>query len=98
MPLALEDKLVVAVSARTLFDMDSAHNVYARDGLAAYREYQRERESEPLAAGDGMSLVRSLISLRDAALESLLEVVVVSRHDLESDYRVFNSLEHWDLP
>src|SRR4051794_26310054 len=98
MPIPIEDKLVVAVSARTLFNLEAAHDVYTRAGLPAYREFQREHESEPLDAGVGMALVRALLSVQSADIQPLIEVVVVSRHDLESDYRVFNSLEHWDLP
>ena len=50
MPKSSEDKLVIAISSRALFNLDDSHRVYEKDGLQAYSEYQVEREEEPLVA------------------------------------------------
>ena len=51
MPETLEDKLVVGISSRALFDLDEANAVFERHGLTAFREYQREHEHETLEPG-----------------------------------------------
>ena len=93
-----EDKLVVATTASTMFDLDAAQQVSVREGLAAYREYQREREYEPLGAGLGMPLVRALLGVVGRSEESLVELVVASPDDGESGARILNSVEQWSLP
>src|SRR5438477_7593358 len=71
MPYSLEDKLVVAITARSLFDLEEATQVYTREGIAAYRDYQLQRENEPLGAGVGMPMVRALLGIADQASDSL---------------------------
>ena len=44
MPYTLDDKLVVGISSRALFDLDEADGVFRTGGLGAYRTYQREHE------------------------------------------------------
>lgn len=95
MPYTLDDKLVVGISSRALFDLVEANDVYERDGLERYREYQRERETDQLAPGTGFPLVRALLALNGRAPkgERLVEVIVISRNDADSAMRVFNSIE-----
>ena len=47
MPQTLQDKLVIAISSRALFNLDESHRVYQNEGLEAYSEYQIAREEEP---------------------------------------------------
>ncbi len=98
MPYSLEEKLVVAITDRTVFDLETALQVYLREGVAAYREYQLQHENEPLSAGVGMPMVRALLGITDQANEGLVEVVIVSPNDADSGLRVINSIEQWGLP
>ena len=66
MPDTLDDKLVVAITSRALFDLDEAHRIYERQGLAAYREYQLKREDVPLKPGTGYPLVQALLAIKRA--------------------------------
>jgi 5'-nucleotidase len=93
MPYSLDDKLVVGVSSRALFDLDEADAVFRSRGLAAYRVYQREHEDEPLGPGAAFALVRALLSINAQQPEPLVEVIVMSRNDADSAMRVFNSIE-----
>lgn len=95
MPYSLDDKLVIGVSSRALFDLAEANAVYEADGLERYREYQRERERDSLLPGTGFPLIRALLELnqRAPAAERLVEVIVISRNDADSAMRVFNSIE-----
>ena len=49
MPDANADPLIVAISSRTLFDLEDSHVLFERDGLDAYAEFQRSREDDLLA-------------------------------------------------
>ncbi len=53
--------LVVAITARALFDLEDGHALFEREGLKAYAAYQREREDDPLQPGVAFPLVRKLL-------------------------------------
>jgi 5'-nucleotidase len=48
MPNKRDDKLVIAISSRTLSNLDDSHQVYEQEGLDAYSKYQVAKEQEPL--------------------------------------------------
>ena len=52
----LNDRLVIAISSRALFNLDESHNVYQSEGLAAYAAYQVAREEQPLEPGEAFPL------------------------------------------
>jgi len=95
---SLEDKLVVGITTRALFDLEEENRVFEHQGLAAYRQYQQARENEPLAPGTAFSVIRGLLDINRRAGRHLVEVVLVSRNDAESAVRVFNSIAHHRLP
>ena len=93
MPETLEDKLVVGISSRALFDLVKADGVYQRKGLSAYREYQRKHERDVLEPGTAFPLVRGLLAVNERAGEQLVEVVILSRNDADTGMRVLRSVE-----
>jgi len=94
----LENKLVIAISSRALFNLDDSHQVYKTDGLQAYSEYQVAREDEPLEPGEAFPLVHKLLRLNERLGEdSRVEVVLLSRNSADTGLRVFNSIQHYDL-
>jgi len=95
MPYSLDDKLVIGVSSRALFDLAEADAVYQTEGLERYREFQRSREDVALQPGTGFPLVRALLALNQRVEPAgrLVEVIVISRNDADSALRVFNSIE-----
>ena len=48
----IDDKLVLAISSRALFDLSESHKVYLSSGVEAYRQYQIDHEDEILEPGD----------------------------------------------
>lgn len=94
-PASFEDKLVVAISSRALFDLEESHRVFVEQGVEAYSRYQIEREGEPLAPGVAYSLVRKLLALNRG--QSRVEVVLISRNSADTGLRVFNSIRHYRL-
>ena len=98
MQYQLEDKLVVAISSRALFDLEESHEVFIEQGIEAYCLYQRERENEILEPGVAFSLVRKLLALNDEKSASqLVEVVLISRNSADTGLRIFNSIRHYGL-
>jgi 5'-nucleotidase len=94
----LENKLVIAISSRALFNLDDSHQVYKTDGLQAYSEYQVAREDQPLEPGEAFPLVHKLLRLNERLGEdSRVEVVLLSRNSADTGLRVFNSIQHYDL-
>jgi 5'-nucleotidase len=95
----LKGKLVVGISSRALFDLDAANEIYVRDGLTAYRAFQREHEHDILEPGTGFPLVKGLLAVNQRLPDQEpVEVIVLSRNDADSAMRVFNSIEAHGLP
>lgn len=90
----LDGKFVVAISSRALFALEEADAVFRNESLAAYREYQREHEDQPLEPGTGFDLIKALLRVNDRiAPDRAVEVVVMSRNDADSGLRILNSAE-----
>jgi len=85
--------LVIAISSRALFDLDTAHQVYEKKGLAAYSQYQIDNEQVPLNPGTAFGVVRKLLALNDSLSDAMqVEVVLLSRNSADTGLRVFNSM------
>jgi len=59
------DHLVVAITARALFDLEEGHALFERDGVRAYADFQRAREDDILPTGIAFPLVRKLLALNE---------------------------------
>ncbi|MDH5426128.1 MAG: 5'-nucleotidase [Gammaproteobacteria bacterium] len=91
-------KLVIAISSRALFDLEAAHEVFERDGVDAYCQYQIKHESEVLGKGVAFALVQKLLKLNNPADENIqVEVILLSRNSADTGLRVFNSIQHYGL-
>ena len=93
----LDDKLVIAISSRALFNLDASHQVYEQEGLQAYSDYQVAREEEPLEPGEAFPLVQKLLRLNESLGGERVEVVLLSRNSADTGLRVFNSIQHYGL-
>jgi 5'-nucleotidase len=89
----MNDKLVIGISSRALFDLTEADTVFRAEGIAAYRAHQREREADVLRPGTGFALVSNLLRINQLVEEPPVEVVIISRNDADSGIRIFNSVE-----
>lgn len=99
MPDRDADPLIVAISSRTLFDMEESHLLFEREGLDAYASFQREHEDDLLAPGIAFPLVRKLLALNEGAPAEAprVEVILISRNSADSGLRIFNSIAHHGL-
>ena len=96
MPFKLEDKLVIGVSSRALFDLEAENKIFEEDGLEAYSQYQIEHENDILKPGTAFPLVKSLQKL-NADGRYLTEILVMSKNSADTSLRIFNSIEHYKL-
>jgi 5'-nucleotidase len=94
----LDDKLVVGVSTRALFDLDEAHRVFAQEGVEAYTRHQIENARTPLEPGTGLPLVRGLLRINELVGEPVVEVVVISRNSAETGLRTRHTIKTLGLP
>jgi 5'-nucleotidase len=90
------ERLIVALSARALFDLEESHALFERDGVDAYASFQRQHEDRILAPGIAFPLVRKLLALNRLERPGLprVEVILLSRNSSDTGLRIFNSIEH----
>lgn len=97
------DPLVVAVSSRALFNLEKEHQLFEKEGVTAYRQYQEAHKDAPLEKGVAFPFVQRLLNL-NTHLKKLngnkdaFRVIVLSRNSPESGERFFCSCRHYHLP
>lgn len=95
----LDDRLVVAISSRALFDFEEENRVFEQADDAAYMRLQLERLERPAHPGVAFQLVRKLLAFNTSAQQrDRVEVVLLSRNDPVSGLLVFNSAKHHGTP
>lgn len=67
MAYSLENRLIICISTRALFDLRTENRIFEEEGVEAYAKYQREHETEILKPGPGFSLIKALLSLNTPA-------------------------------
>ena len=90
MAASLDDKLVVAISSRALFNLEEENRIFESGDDAGYMKLQLERLDVPAQPGIAYSLVRKLLRFNEGG-QQRVEVVILSRNDPVSGMRVFRS-------
>ena len=96
-PSKNNEKLVIAISSRVLFDLRESDDVFQHEGLKAYSQYQIKHEDEPLSPGDAFPLVKKLLRINERFETPRVEVILLSRNSADTGLRIFNSIEHHQL-
>ncbi|HEY8327623.1 MAG TPA: 5'-nucleotidase, partial [Rhodanobacter sp.] len=95
---ASDNRLVVAISSRALFDLGDSHALFEREGLDAYRAFQIDHEDEILQPGVAFPLVQKLLGLNKLAGDvPPVEVILLSRNSGDTGLRIFNAIQHYGL-
>ena len=98
MAYRLDDKMVIGISSRALFDMSVENEIFEKQGVEAYCKYQVEHENEILKPGPGFALVKALLRLNECCGDrDLVEVIIMSRNSPDTSLRVFNAIDYYGL-
>ena len=96
MAMNLDNKLVVGISSRALFDLEEENRIFEEQGLQAYLDYQIAHEKDILRPGTAFPLIRALHKLNDGG-EQIVEIIIMSKNSADSSLRIFNSIQHYGL-
>ena len=96
MALKLDDKLVVGISSRALFDLEEENKIFEEQGLEAYSAYQLQHENDILKPGTAFPLIKALHKLNSEG-KYLTEIIVMSKNSADTSLRIFNSIKHYGL-
>ncbi len=91
----LNEKLVIGISSRALFDLDESNEVFEHEGVDSYAKYQIEHENEILRPGVAFNFVKKLLNLNQHG--PFVEVILLSRNSADTGLRIFNSIQHYNL-
>ena len=92
----LSNKLVVGISSRALFDLETENRIFEEQGLDAYEAYQIEHEGDILKPGTAFPLVKALHRLNSGD-ERLTEIIIMSKNSANTSLRIFKSIEKYGL-
>ena len=76
-----KSKLIIGISSRALFDLDESHEIYKKEGLKSYEDYQIENEDKTLEPGEAFGLVKKILKINDLyEKENRIEVILSLIH------------------
>jgi 5'-nucleotidase len=93
--------LKVAVSARSLFDLEESHSLFELEkDLDAYLAHVKSRQEDPLEPAAAFPLMKALLNLNRLVQQDtpLVDATIVSSIHPQAGLRIINSLAFHDLP
>ena len=99
MAYKLNDKLVVAVSSRALFNLEDENKLFEEKGLDVYYQYSIENENKELNKGTGYRLIENLLKINEHFDEKnrQVEVIVLSKNNAATSLRITNAIDKSNL-
>lgn len=98
MPYDLSNYLVIGVSSRALFDLSRENEIFEKQGLEAYCQYQLEHENDVLRPGTGYALIEAMLRINEIEPGvRRTEVVIISRNSADTSLRISNSIDSYGL-
>ncbi len=85
-----DDKLVVAISSRALFNFEEENRIFESGDSQGYMALQLQRLDQPARPGIAFPLIKKLLAFNDTTSQRV-EVVILSRNDPVSGMRIFRS-------
>ncbi len=93
----LQDKLVIAISSRALFNLEEENTIFDKEGLESYYKHQLENLDNPLTKGSGFRFVQNLLAINQRFDNKLIEVIILSRNNAATGLRIGRSIEYFNL-
>jgi 5'-nucleotidase len=88
--------LRIGISTRALFDLETEHAIFKKEGINAYINFQLENENTALEKGAGFDVIEQLLKLNKKD-KPFVEVILLSRNSPDLSLRAFNSIQEYDL-
>ncbi|XP_043828644.1 cytosolic 5'-nucleotidase 1A-like [Dromiciops gliroides] len=88
------EALVIAVTARAIFNLEAEHQLFLAEGTQEYTKYQTAHAQDPLPPGtafpfiQAVQLVNQRLLERDPEERGLLDVIVLSNNSPEAGIRI----------
>ncbi|XP_072495604.1 cytosolic 5'-nucleotidase 1A-like isoform X2 [Notamacropus eugenii] len=99
-----KEALVIAVTARAIFDLEVEHQLFLTQGTEEYIKHQTARTKEPLPPGtafpfiQAVQLVNQRLLERDPEERGLLDVMVLSNNSPEAGRRIVHCARQAGVP
>ncbi|AZL53748.1 5'-nucleotidase [Aliarcobacter skirrowii] len=95
----LNNKLVIAISSRALFDLEEENQIFEKNGLDAYYKYQLENQDKSLKKGTGYRLVENILKINSffSSDERQVEVIILSKNNAATSLRITNAINDLKL-
>lgn len=93
----LQNKLVIGISSRALFDLEVENKIFEEQGLDAYYQYQIENENNTPKKGTAFRLVKNLLKINAHFDEPQVEVIIMSRNNSAMSLRITKAAESYNL-
>ena len=98
MPFPIEKKLVITVTSSALFDMTESNEVFEKQGVDAYRKYQKDNLNNTLKKGVAFPFISRFLSLNKIFKEEQpVEVILFSKNSPDAGNRAMRSLLDYGL-
>lgn len=94
----MTNPLTVAVSARSLFDLEEANRIFEEMGLDAFERDQQAKQDVPLPPGPAFPLVKALLDLNRRYEKPVVQIIIASSIHPATGLRVIQSVAHHGLP
>jgi len=93
----LQQKLVIAISSRALFDLEEENRLFDKQGIEEYYRHQIAQESKVLKPGSAFGFVSNFLAINRHFDEKLIEVIILSRNNAATGLRIRKSIEYYGL-
>jgi len=97
MPYDLSEPLVIGISSRALFNLETENRIFEEQGLEAYTAYQKAHENDTLPKGPAFQLVKAFLRLNKPREKKMVEVIIMSRNSPDTSLRIFKSVQDYNL-
>ena len=75
--------LKIGISSRALFDLGESHEIFKKEGIEEYSNYQKKNENKPLNKGVAFNLVEKLLQMNNKK-DKVLEILNTKNHKEEN--------------
>ena len=93
----LENKLVIGISSRALFDLEEENHLFEQSGVNEYSKFQIEHENSLLKPGTAYPLIEALLKINEKLGDDFVEVIILSKNSPETGLRILNSINEKSL-